>query len=60
VPDDALQHATERAEELETMRASLFCRELAQATVGGALGRAFARPAARIKGVGIDVPGLNT
>lgn len=43
VPYDALDHAAAQAEAVETMRAGLSCRELAQATVGGALGRVLAR-----------------
>lgn len=43
VPDDALQHVAEQAEEQERLKAQLTCRELAQFTVGGALGRVLAR-----------------
>lgn len=43
VPDDALQHVTEQAEEQERLKAQLTCRELARFTVGGALGRVLAR-----------------
>jgi hypothetical protein len=48
VPACALQHAADEAQTLATMRASLTCRELAQATVGGALGRVLARLGAAI------------
>lgn len=50
VPDDALQRVADRAEEVAAMHATLTCRELAQATVGGALGRALARLGAAIDG----------
>jgi Helix-turn-helix domain len=43
VPDDAVQHAADRAGDVAAMHASLSCRELAQATVGGALGRVLAK-----------------
>lgn len=43
VPDDALQHVAEQAGEQERLKAQLTCRELAQFTVGGALGRVLAR-----------------
>lgn len=43
VPNDALQQADDAAEELAGMRATLSCRELVQATVGGALGRVLAK-----------------
>ena len=43
VPDDALQQAADRAEDLAAMHATLSCRELAQAMTGGALGRVLAR-----------------
>jgi biotin operon repressor len=43
VPDDALQHAVEQADEQERLKAQLTCRELARFTVGGALGRVLAR-----------------
>jgi hypothetical protein len=48
VPVDALQHADAQAEEWATMRAGLTCRELAQVSVGGALGRMLERLGARI------------
>jgi hypothetical protein len=47
-PDDALQHVAERAETVAAYHAQLSCRELAQATVGGALGRVLAALGARI------------
>ena len=50
VPDDALQHAAETAEELSVYRGQLTCRELARLTVGGALGRALAQLGAAIDG----------
>ena len=43
VPDDALQHVAEQAEEQDRLKAQLTCRELVQFTVGGALGRVLAR-----------------
>lgn len=42
VPCDQVQHAADQAEELAAMKASLSARELAQVTVGGALGRVLA------------------
>lgn len=48
IPVDAIQREADRAEELAAMRAGLSCRELAEATVGGALGRMLARLGARI------------
>ena len=48
LPDDAIQREADRTEELAAMHARLSCREFAQATVGGALGRALARLGARI------------
>lgn len=48
LPDDVIQQEADRQEGEATMRASLSCRELAQATVGGALGRMLARLGARI------------
>lgn len=47
-PCDAVQREADRIEDLAAMHASLSCRELAQATAGGALGRALARLGARI------------
>ena len=43
LPDDAAQHAAARRDELAAMHATLSCREFAQATVDGPLGRALAR-----------------
>lgn len=43
LPDDMLQQAAERTEQLAEMHDSLSCRELAQVTVGGALGRVLAK-----------------
>jgi hypothetical protein len=51
LPDDALQHAAERAADVAAMHAGLSCKELAQATVGGALGRVLAALGARIDAV---------
>lgn len=48
VPDDVLQREADRHEAEATMRAGLSCRDLAQVTVGGALGRILARLGARI------------
>jgi hypothetical protein len=48
LPDDTLQQAADRADELAAMHATLSCRELAQATVGGPLGRMLARLGATI------------
>lgn len=48
VPDDMLQREADRHEAEATMRAGLSCRDLAQVTVGGALGRILARLGARI------------
>lgn len=43
IPEDAAQALADRAEDMAAMHASLSCRELAQMTVGGALGRMLAR-----------------
>ena len=43
VPVDALQRVADEAEEQARLRAQLTCRELAGATVSGALGRALAK-----------------
>lgn len=43
LPDDAVQRETDRVTDDAAMRAGLSCRELAVATVGGALGRMLAR-----------------
>ncbi len=48
LPDDALQHIADQAADTGAMMATLSCRELAQATVGGALGRVLARLGARL------------
>jgi hypothetical protein len=51
VPDCERQRAADRMNEAAAMRATLSCRELAQATLGGALGEALARLGARIDAV---------
>ena len=51
LPDDVTQQHADRHEAEAAMRASLSCRELAQVTVGGALGRMLARLGARIDAV---------
>jgi len=43
VPEDALQHVSDQAEEQERLKGQLSCRELAQLTTCGALGRVLAR-----------------
>jgi predicted transcriptional regulator len=43
VPDDTLQHVSDQTNEQERLKNQLSCRELAQVTVGGALGRMLAR-----------------
>jgi len=43
IPADAAQALADRAEDVAAMQATLPCRELAQATVGGALGRVLAK-----------------
>ncbi len=43
IPDDAAHHAQSHAEDMEHMVKSLSCRELAEAHIGGALGKALAR-----------------
>ncbi|MFE8108225.1 helix-turn-helix domain-containing protein [Sphingomonas melonis] len=48
LPDDVIQQEADRQDGEAAMRASLSCRELAQVTVGGALGRMLARLGARI------------
>ncbi|MHA0336992.1 helix-turn-helix domain-containing protein [Sphingomonas aquatilis] len=48
LPDDQVQREADRREADAAMRATLSCRELAQASVGGALGRMLARLGARI------------
>ena len=54
IPVDALQHAQARDEEVAAMHATLSCRELAQATVGGALGRVLASLGARIDSIACE------
>ena len=54
IPVDALQHAQARDEEVATMHATLSCRELAQATVGGVLGRVLASLGARIDSIACE------
>lgn len=48
VPDDAQQHADDQAAESAAMRSTLSCRDLAEASVGGMLGRVLARLGASI------------
>lgn len=48
VPDDAVQHRTDRDADVSAMHATLSCRELAQVTVGGALGRVLAKLGAAV------------
>lgn len=43
VPDCAVQHGADRAEDMAAMRRGLSCREIAEASVGGALGRVLAK-----------------
>ncbi len=43
VPDDMVQRAMEQDDELAAMHARLSCRDLAEATIGGALGLVLAR-----------------
>jgi hypothetical protein len=50
IPDDAAQHGADDAASVAAMRASLSCRELAQATATGALGHVLARLGAAIDG----------
>ncbi|MGT2516903.1 helix-turn-helix domain-containing protein (plasmid) [Sphingomonas panni] len=47
-PCDAVVHRAEAAAELAAMRATLSCRELAEVTLGGALGRVLASLGAAI------------
>lgn len=56
VPDDALQRVADRAAEVSAMHATLTCRELAQATVTGALGRALAKLGAAIDAAAEERP----
>ncbi|MFV0624670.1 helix-turn-helix domain-containing protein [Sphingomonas sp. ac-8] len=48
LPDDVVHHAAVRVEEQAAMRAQLTCRELAEVTVGGALGKVLAKLGSRI------------
>lgn len=50
LPDDVVHEAALRGEEQAAMRAGLTCRELAEVTVGGALGKVLAKLGARIDG----------
>lgn len=43
LPDDQIQRDADHAEQQAAMRTALSCRELAAATVGGALGKVLAR-----------------
>jgi DNA-binding transcriptional ArsR family regulator len=43
VPDCAVQHAADRAVDMAAMRRGMSCREIAEASVGGALGRVLAK-----------------
>lgn len=54
VPDDQIQREADRAETDAAMLASLSCRELAEATVGGALGKVLARLGASLDRQVID------
>jgi hypothetical protein len=49
-PDDVIYAAAERAESVAAMEAGLSCAELAEATVGGALGRVLAKLGAALDG----------
>jgi hypothetical protein len=48
LPDDMAAHQVQAAAELAAMRATLSCRELAEVTLGGALGRVLASLGAAI------------
>lgn len=48
VPDDVLQHVADQAEDSKRLKGQLSCRELAQMTAGGALGRVLAQLGARL------------
>jgi len=48
IPDDTAQHIAEHAEAMATMRGQLNCRELAETSVGGMLGRVLAKLGAAI------------
>ncbi|MGR6331156.1 helix-turn-helix domain-containing protein [Sphingomonas sp. XXL09] len=50
LPDDQIQREADRDEEQAAMRAGLSCRELAQVSVGGALGAMLARLGAALDG----------
>ena len=54
LPDDQIQRQADREEEQAVMRARLNCRELAAATVGGALGAMLARLGAAIDASGCE------
>jgi DNA-binding transcriptional ArsR family regulator len=54
IPVDALQHVKVRDEEVGAMYATLSCRELAQASVGGALGRVLASLGARLDSIACE------
>lgn len=54
LPDDVAHRAEEHAEEMDRMVRSLSCRELAEAHVGGALGKVLARLGAALDR---DLPG---
>jgi hypothetical protein len=43
LPDDEVQREADRQDETQAMLATLSCRDLARATVGGPLGRMLAR-----------------
>ncbi len=51
VPEDALQHIHDQAEEQERLKGQLTCRELAQITTGGALGQVLTRLGTILDGV---------
>lgn len=48
VPDDVVQRESDRAADNAGMRATLSCRDLANATIGGALGRMLAKLGAAV------------
>ncbi|WP_294327958.1 helix-turn-helix domain-containing protein [uncultured Sphingomonas sp.] len=54
LPCDAAVHQAEAAAELAAMRATLSCRELAEVTLGGALGRVLASLGAAIDRAGCE------
>ncbi|MBI0477168.1 helix-turn-helix domain-containing protein [Sphingomonas sp. MA1305] len=54
LPDDQIQREADRDEEQAAMQAGLSCRELAQLTVGGALGAMLARLGAALDGAGCE------